>query len=214
MNKYIRINNILSDKSIKILNFLKAETTIRVYLDCPFFNHIHHPVDFDFITHILFETSTDTPLLQLLNKTIDMAEDNDEYALFEIKSVGREILDRQHRVQKLLPGNIPIDDYMEKYRWHITDIFCGFNTIQIYRDCAKWNYMETEWDVTTDVAIKFSGKKTDLLCILHDSIDSSMSVVSNCSGDENNHIDRYWRTSKWGMKSENLSFLQRSVISV
>lgn len=206
--KNIMVNNILNDNDIAFLKSYKDKKLDTIYVD--YFVFTPYKVDFDFITHVLFDFGS-KDLLKLENEVIDEKADHDEYSNFKVTVTGKDIFSKQHKVHKIIDNKPEFDRY-EKNKWYTFNIGNNIQNIKVYRDNAIWNYDGRHWDVTTDVAIHFSGSNFKFLCLLHDSIDSSMSVFFNYKEDEDTYINQYWSKTKWGMKCENVELLNRKII--
>lgn len=214
MNKIIKRIDIIDDSGIALLKELKNQTLRNILVDYCFSALEASKPDYEWITHIFFETAENSKLFYLKSTFADEPIDNDQYYSFKFSECGKDQLNMKHQFMKLDSNKTPILDKIVDYKWQKVEFGGGIDSICIYRDNATWSYDDREWDITTDVAIKIHGNNFKYLFVLQDTMFSFISVHFNYFEDDDKFINEYWKSTKWGFKSENLTSLNRQRIEL
>ena len=208
----IKVNNILNESDLCFLNDLKGKRLDRIYVDYEFSSFERKTANLNRVTYILFDFGNND-FFRVENEVVDEEQDRDEYSRFRLSMIDKSILNSKHKIYKMIDNELKFQ-YYEDYRWQIFDVHNSIEKISVYRDNAVWNYNGRNWNITTDVAVLFSGSNFKFLCVLEDSIGAIMSVRFNFDEDVNSLINQYWCKNKWGMKCEDVEFLDRRIIVV
>lgn len=204
------IRNDTVDKSgIDLLKKLKGCRLENIFVDFCFCKSEEAIPDYEWVSHIFFKTYDNDQLFYLRSVLEDESGDKDEYFKFDISECEKEKMNMKYYLMKTDANKNPVLDKIEDYKWHEIKVDGKIESIHIYRDNATWSYNGTDWDITTDVAIKIVGDNFKCLFVLQDTLFSFVSVHFNYVEEDNDLINKFWKKTKWGFKCEGVASLNR-----